>query len=308
VISFRYQDRDTPIHFLNPFCKLIWVASILILALIFAHPIYILLLFLSTLPPVAVAKIWKEWASAMKLVLYLGVFIVVINTLVVSQGIHVLLEAPFEIPALGPLNITLEAIFYGFMMALRLLAIISAFTILNFTVHPDDMMLAMMKLKLPYKSVLATSLSTRFVPTLIDDIERLTDVQRTRGLELDKGRLLQRVRRRAMVLVPLLSNSLDRTVQVAEAMESRAFGQGTGRTFYKEIRFSRFDIITLIFVILPFVCTIAMRSSGYGDYQYYPSLEAISFSGLEGFYLAILLLLMMALVPMAFLKRRIDLD
>ena len=111
-----------------------------------------------------------------------------------------------------------------------------------------------------------------------------------------------------MILIPLLSNSLDRTVQVAEAMESRAFGQGTRRTFYKEIRFSRFDIITLIFVILPFVCAIAMRTSGYGSYQYYPSLEAMNFAGLEGFWLAILLLLMMAFVPMAFLKRRIDLD
>ena len=308
MISFRFQNKDTPVHRLNPFCKVVWVTVILVLALIFDHPLYIFLLFLSTLPLVAVAKIWREWASAIKLVLYLGIFIVVINALVVSQGAHVLLEAPFEIPALGPLNITLEAIFFGLMMALRLLAIISAFTILNFTVHPDDMMLAMMKMKLPYKSVLATSLSTRFIPTLIDDIERLTDVQRTRGLEMDKGRLLQRVRKRATILIPLLSNSLDRTVQVAEAMESRAFGQGTGRTFYKEIRFSRFDIIILIFVILPLVCAIALRTSGYGSYQYYPSLEAVSFGGLEGFWLAMLLLLMVAPVPMAFLKRRIDLD
>ena len=308
MISFRFQDKDTPVHRLNPFCKLVWVTGILVLALIFDHPLYIFLLFLSTLPLVAVAKIWREWASAIKLVLYLGIFIVVINTLVIGQGAHVLLEAPFEIPALGPLNITLEAIFFGLMMALRLLVIISAFTILNFTVHPDDMMLAMIKMKLPYKSVLATSLSTRFVPTLIDDIERLTDVQRTRGLEMDKGRLLQRVRKRATILIPLLSNSLDRTVQVAEAMESRAFGQGNGRTFYKEIRFSRFDVITLILVILPLVFAIALRTSGYGSYQYYPSLETINLGGVESFWLAILLLLMAAPVPMAFLKRRIDLD
>jgi energy-coupling factor transport system permease protein len=308
MISFRFKDKDTPIHRLNPFCKLVWVASILVLALIFDHPLYILLLFLSTLSLVAVAKIWREWASAMKLVLYLGIFIVVINTLVVSQGAHVLLEAPFEIPALGPLNITLEAIFFGLMMALRLLTIISAFTILNLTIHPDDMMLAMIKMKLPYKSVLATSLSTRFVPTLIDDIERLTDVQRTRGLEMDKGRLLQKVRKRATILIPLLSNSLDRTVQVAEAMESRAFGQGNDRTFYKEIRFSQFDIITLAFGILPLAFGIFVGISGYGSYQYYPTLEKIGADALDWLLMAILLLLLAAMVPMAFLKRRVDLD
>ncbi len=308
MISFRFEDKGTPVHRLNPVCKLLWVANILVLALIFDNPLYIFLLFLSTLPLVAIAKIWKEWASSIKLVLYLGIFIVFINTLVVSQGAHVLLEAPFEIPALGPLNVTLEAIFFGSMMALRLLTIISAFAMLNFTVHPDDIMLAMIRMKLPYKSVLATSLSTRFVPTLIADIERLTDVHRTRGVEMDKGRALQKAKKRAAILIPLLSNCLDRTVQVAEAMESRAFGQGNARTFYKEIRFSQFDIITLAFVVLPLVLAIAIRTSGYGSYQYYPSLEAINLGGMESFWLAMLLLLMVTLVPMAFLKRRIDLD
>ena len=84
MISFRFHDKDTPVHRLNPFCKLVWVTTILVLALIFDHPLYIFLLFLSTLPLVAVAKIWREWAFSIKLVLYLGIFIVVINTLVIS--------------------------------------------------------------------------------------------------------------------------------------------------------------------------------------------------------------------------------
>ena len=312
MISFRYKEKGTIIHKLNPFCKLAWVGSIFILALILNNPLFLLLLFLSTLSVVIAAKVWKEWTSFMKLALYICVAIVIINALVDAlvghNGSSVLVEAPFQIPVIGTPIITLEAIFFGLGMCLRLLAIISAFAILTLTIHPDDMMLSMIKMKLPYKSVLVTSLSTRFVPTLIDDVERITDVQRSRGLELDRGSLSQKVKGRMSVIIPLLSNSLDRTVQVAEAMESRAFGSGTKRTFYKDIQFSRIDIVTLIFVFAPCALGIFMLLRGYGDYQYYPTLGSMNLSVMEWSILPVLVLLLSSVIFLAFLKRRIDLD
>jgi len=308
VISFRYRDKGTVIHQLNPFCKLAWVASVVVLALILNHPLFLLFLFLSTLPMVITAKVWREWTSFMRLALYLCVAIVIVNALMSYHGTHILLEAPFRVPVMGTPVITLESTFYGVAMCLRLLAIISAFAVLTFTVHPDDMMLSMIKMGLPYKSVLVASLSTRFIPNLIQDVGRITDVQRSRGLELDKGRLPQRVKSRTRVIVPLLSNSLDRTVQIAEAMESRAFGSGTRRTFYKEIRLSLIDTFTLSFACLPLAFGIFMRLSGYGDYQYYPTLEGINLNGLEWSMLIVLILLLSTVVPLASLKRRVELD
>ena len=308
MISFRYKDKGTVIHKLNPFCKLLWIASILIFALIFDNPLYILLLFLVTLVVIIVAKVYKEWLSLMKFILYLCIVIIMINVLVSYHGTHVLLEAPFRIPVMGTPIITLEAIFFGVAMCLRLLAIITAFTILTFTIHPDDLMLSMIKMKLPYKSVLVTSLSTRFIPTLFDDVERISDVQRSRGLELDKGKLPQKIKSRMAIIIPLLSNSLDRTVQVSEAMESLAFGSGENRTFYKEIRVSQMDAITLIFGFLTIAFGIFMCLSGYGDYQYYPTLVGINISGLEWPLLSLLMFLLLSVLLLAYLKRRIDLD
>lgn len=308
MISFRYKEKGTAIHKLNPFCKLAWVVSIFVLSLIFNNPIHLLLLFLSTLPIIIAARVWREWASLMKFALYLCLAIVIINALVSYHGSHLLWQAPFRIPLIGAPVITLEAIFFGVGMSLRLLAIISAFTILTFTIHPDDTMLAMIKMKLPYKSVLVTSLSTRFIPTLIDDMERISDVQRSRGLELDRGKLTQRIKSRMAIIIPLLSNSLDRTIQVAEAMESRAFGSGEKRTFYKEIKLSKLDIPTLILGFLPVVLGISMRWWGHGDYQYYPTLEKISLDGFECSMLALLVFLLCMIVPLALLKKRIELD
>jgi len=308
VISLRYKDKGTAVHRLNPFHKLLWVTSIFVLALIFNHPVYIVLLFLSTLPVIAAAKVWREWASVIKLALYLCLAIIVINALVSSHGSHLLWEAPLGIPLIGAPVITLEAIFFGVGRSLRLLTIISAFAILTFTIHPDDIMLAMIKMKLPYKSVLVTSLSTRFIPTLIDDAERISEVQRSRGLELDRGKLRQRIKNRMAIMIPLLSNCLDRTVQVAEAMESRAFGSGEKRTYYKEIKLSKPDIPTLISGFLPLVLGIFMRWWGQGDYQYYPTLGKISFDGFEYSMLALLMLLLCMMVFLALLKKRIELD
>ena len=308
MISYKYTDKGTVIHKLNPWCKLAWIASVFILALLFDNPVYLLLLFLSTLPLVLAARIWKEWASLMKLFLLLSLLIIVINALASNRGSHVLYQIPFAIPLVGAPKITLEAILCGAGNSLRLLAIVSAFTMLTFTIHPDDLMLVLMKAKLPYKSVLVTSLSTKFVPALIGDAQCIADVQRSRGLEFDKGSRIQKAKNHMAIAMPLLSNSLDRAVQVAEAMESRAFGSGKNRTFYKELTMSRLDVVTLAFAFSPAVVGIGMRCLGQGGYEYYPVLQGINFTQLEAIMLGGLVLLLNMVFILAFLKRRVDLD
>lgn len=311
MISYSYKNKDTVIHRLNPFCKLAWIASIFILALLFNHPIYLLLLFLSTLPLVIAAKIWKEWVSFMKFAIFICILVVLMNTLMntlVSQhGSHVLLEIPFTLPVLGTPQITLESILYGVGMSLRLLAIISAFTILTFAIHPDDLMLAMIKLKLPYKSVLLTSLSTKFVPALFEDVTRISDGQRSRGLELDKGNFIQRIKARSSVIIPLLSNSLDRSIQIAEAMESRAFGSGSKRTFYKGIKMSRFDVLLLLAAVSPCAFGIYLRITGEGEYDYYPTIQGVNLSMSEYSMLLLFVFLLLLMLLFTFL-RRVELD
>ena len=308
MTGFGYRDKGTVIHRLNPFCKLAWVASVFVLALLLDNPVFLFVLFLSTLPIVIVARVWKEWASFMRIALYLCVAIIVVNALVSYQGSHILAQAPFSVPVMGTPTITLEAIVFGIAMAVRLLAIISAFAVLTLAVNPDDMMRAMIKMKLPYKSVLVMALSTRFLPTLFRDVAQIASVQRTRGLELDVGNLPRRIKNRMAVIIPLLSNSLDRTVQIAEAMESRAFGTGQERTFYRDEGTTRTDLLIVALALAPCALGIAMVALGYGDYQYYPTLGEMNLSSIEWSMLPLLVLLVSSVALLAFLKRRVDLD
>jgi len=306
--ELRYHDKNTAIHRLNPVVKLAWGATIIVLSLIFDHPLYILVLLTAVVILLKSADVWREWTSVLKLSLWLGASIIVINALVSHHGNHVLVVAPFTLPVLGRLVITLEAIAFGAVMAVKLMVIISAFAFINLTVHPDDIMLVLLKMKLPYKSVLVTSLSTRFIPCLIEDMQRINDAYRTRGVPLDVGNWFRRLKNQAGIIIPLLSNSLDRAVQVAEAMEARAFSTGQKRTFYKDIKFSRMDCIILAFALLPLGAGIVMRVFSYGDYEYYPSLPAINLGSFILLLLGVLTLLLLAIIPLAFLQRRVELD
>jgi energy-coupling factor transport system permease protein len=305
--ELSYRDKDTVIHRLSPLVKLAWGGGLVILSLIFSHPVYIIILFLSIIPLVRLAGVGREWASTLKLALWLGLSIIVINALFSYHGDHVLLAAPFRLPAVGQPVITLEAIAFGAVMALKLAVIISVFSLINLTVHPDDIMAVSLKMRLPYKSVLVTSLSTRFVPCLVEDIGRISDSYRTRGVQLDAGGWFKRVKNRAKITTALLANSLDRSVQIAEAMEARAFGSGKKRVFYKEINISKIDAAALGVGLLPLAAGITVRVLGYGDYQYYPRLASTGGGG-EWALAAVMLLLLAAIMPLAFIKRRFELD
>ena len=119
---------------------------------------------------------------------------------------------------------------------------------------------------------------------------------------MDAGNWLGRLKSRAKITIPLLSNSLERAVQVAEAMEARAFGTGQDRTFYRDIRMTRVDVVTLGAVLLTLLFGIFMLSQGYGNYQYYPTMEAISLSSPECLMLFILALLLATILPLSYVK------
>ena len=305
---FNYQDKGTVIHQMNPLSKVVWGASILVMSLIFNHPVYIMLLLAAVVCLVLIAGVAREWFSAIRLAMWLGISIIVINALVSYHGSHVLLEAPFTLPVIGTPKITAEALAFGAIMALRLIVIVSAFVLINLTIHPDDIMAVLLKLKFPYKSVLLNSLATRFIPCFIEDVARISDAYRARGLEMDNGSRLVRLKNRSQIIIPLLANSLEKAVQVAEAMEARAFGSGRKRTLYKNITISPMDMITLGLAVLPLALGILMRVWGYGDYQYYPTMTAIGFGYQEYVLLCILAVALVSAALTGFLKRKVELD
>jgi len=306
-VKFAYQDKKTPVYRVHPACKILWVLGILVGSIIINDPLLLLLMFLSTIPFALLGKITKEWSSFLRLALWLSLIIILVNTLASQHGSTILYTIT-RIPLIGSVKITLESLLFSIGMSLRLLSTISAFAILTLTINPDDLLQTILSLKFPYKTVLTTTIALRFIPCLLTDLETLQNSIRTRGYQMKEGSFIGHIKQRAILISPLLSNSLERSIQSAEAMESRGFGSQGKKTFYKNIQTTAADYFFILLSISLFILFLSMRLLSIGTYEYYPTLTPIIIT--VPYVVAAVVLVFLVSAPVVFspLKKVIDLD
>ena len=157
------------------------------------------------------------------------------------------------------MKITSDIVEYSFALTIRFLALITSFSIFFLTTSPDKLSLALEKARIPYEFNFAFITSIRFVPVLAEEAQTIMDAQRSRGLELDKGGFLSRIRKYLPILLPLIINSIRRSLELAEAMESRAFGATKNRTNLYELKMETMDYIILFFTVLLIVLAFYFR-------------------------------------------------
>jgi energy-coupling factor transport system permease protein len=270
---FTYREKNNLIYKLHPLTMLAFVGVVFVLSLIISNPVYLLGLFISTAIIIATAETLSEWKGYLKYSMILMVFIIVVNAAVVRVGETVLYSGP-TLPLLGQIRITLEALAFGAGMGIRLLIIISAFCLYTYAIHPDKM------LKLFHKggnrSVLVIILSTRLFPLLVQDFQRITEVQRCRGVKLDTGKWWTKAKNLLPVVSVLLLSCLERSVQLAESMYVRGYGSGS-RSYYSRDLWRPRDVLILAGIIVCFSVGIYSALQGWSNYSYYPELSQITF-------------------------------
>lgn len=306
-LKLTYYDKKTVVHRLHPACKILWVLGVLFGSIIIEDPILLLLLFLSTIPFAILGKITKEWFSFVRLALWLSLIIILINTLASQHG-STILYSIIDLPLFGTIKITLESLLFSIGMSLRLLSTLSAFAIITLTINPDDLLQTILSLKFPYRTVFTTTIAIRFIPCLLTDLETLQDSIRSRGYQIEKKGFIGRIKQRAALILPLLSNSLERSIQSAEAMESRGFGSSGKKTFYKNIRATTVDRFFILLSLALFVLFPAMWLFNLGAYDYYPTPTSINITVSYTILAAVLVFLVSAPIVFSPLKKVIDLD
>jgi len=254
---FPYKGTASRIHRLDARPKIAFVLAVFISSILLSDILYLSVLLAFTLIVTAVARTLRSTWSLLRYAAYVAVFVILFNVLL-SSGRHVLFM-------IGPIAVTSESILFSISMCLRLLLAVSAFALLTFAIHPDEALRTMSKVG--YKTMTALSLSTRMYPTIAADSRNIMDSMRARGVEFDEGGFLSKVRARANVVMPLLFNSLDRSIAIAEAMETRGFGAGK-RTNYSETRLDRRQKWMAAFFVSSIVVGIALFVFGYGNADY----------------------------------------
>ena len=253
----QYFPGDTIVHRLDPRTKLICVI------------IYIVALFLAV-----------NWTGYIIVIAATAAFMILsrISPKRVFSGLKPMI---FIIVLTGALNvfytkgtpvvegwiITWEGIERAIQMILRITLLISGTFLLTYTTSPIaitdglEMLLKPLKfIRFPvHEMTLMMSMALRFIPTLIEETDKIMSAQRARGADFETGGLVKRAKALLPILVPLFVSAFRRADELAVAMESRCYHGGEGRTRMKQLRFETRDYVTLILFVLFLAVMIMLK-------------------------------------------------
>ena len=256
----QYFPGDTVVHRLDPRTKLILVV------------LYIVALFNA-----------KGWGSYLVVTAVTGICMAVshISPRNIFKGLKPML---FIIALTAILNIfytqgtpiregwiiTWEGIERAVKMMLRITMLIVGTFLLTYTTSPmaltdglELLLKPLNKLKVPvHEMTLMMSMAQRFIPTLIEETDKIMSAQKARGADFETGNLIERAKALLPILVPLFVSAFRRADELAIAMESRCYHGGEGRTRMKQLRFCTRDIIALILGIAFTAAIFVMKHFG----------------------------------------------
>jgi len=162
------------------------------------------------------------------------------------------------------LSISKESLLYGLGMSFRLAMMIISGMIFISCTKVEEFTWGLHKLGLPFRISFALSLAFRLVPTFAQTAQTITQAQLARGLDLDKGGFIIKIKKYIPLIIPILAYAIKKTDLLAQALESKGFGNRGPRTNYLEFKFSIIDysVVALLFCLLVFC--ILIRLSGLG--------------------------------------------
>ena len=243
--SLRFTRGDTPIHNMDPRVKFLLTMVFFATSVMFLEIVPLAIVFVIQVPLVIYAKVTGEWLKSIRGASFIAAIIFVTNM------------ASFYYFRGGVL--TYGILEYSLALTLRFIVLVTSFSIFFLTTSPDKLSLALEKARIPYEFNFAFITAIRFVPVLADEAQTIMDAQRSRGLELDKGNFIARVRNYIPILLPLIINSIRRSLELAEAMESRAFGATEKRTNLYELRMTGFDYGVLAMILLSIILLVYLK-------------------------------------------------
>ena len=243
--GLKFRKVYSPIHNLDPRVKFVYVISVFVAAILFGEILPLLALFLLQIPFVLLARVQREWLRSLRGALFLATFIFFTNIL-------------FRWLAAGYTFLPTD-IEFSLAMTLRFVVLVESFSVFFLTTSPDLLGLALEQSRVPYEFSFAFTTAVRFVPVLAEEAQTIMDAQKARGLELEKGGFMKRIRNYVPVLIPLIVSAIRRSLELAEAMESRAWGAVKKRTNLYELTLHRGDAVLLAITVGVLVLAVYVR-------------------------------------------------
>jgi energy-coupling factor transport system permease protein len=256
----QYFPGNTLAHRLDPRTKLL-VTVLYIIALFSAHSLWSYALLVLVLAiSVRVSRVGiKALLRGLKPVLFIIAFTAILN-LFYTPG-RTLVQ-------FWVLRITYEGVRTAITMMLRIMLLIMGTFLLTYTTSPirltdglESLLSPLKKIKLPvHELAMMMSIALRFIPTLIEETDKIMSAQKARGADMESGGAIKRAKALTPILVPLFISAFRRAEELALAMECRCYHGGEGRTRLRELKSGLRDYVALCITILMFAAVIVLNT------------------------------------------------
>ncbi len=256
----QFLPGNSVVHRLDPRTKIflmgVYIAIVFVVKSLLVFLIPIVLLFAMF----AFARVPASYFfSALKPMKWLLVFMFILN-LFATPGKTVWLEWQF-------IRLTQEAVEQAVYITLRLILLVAGTSILTLTTSPialtdglEKLMSPLRKLHFPaHELAMMMTIALRFIPTLMEETDRIQKAQMARGADFESGNIFQRAKSMIPVLVPLFVSAFRRADELAMAMESRCYHGGEGRTRMRELHFHARDLIATLLLVVVLVGIILLE-------------------------------------------------
>ena len=240
----QFFPGNSPIHKMDPRAKLVMLMVYIVALFVAVNWISYAVMFAFLAGCIAISRIpVKNLLRGMKPMLMILAFTAILN-IFFTEGETVLVE-------FWRISITLEGLIRAFFMMIRILMLITGTFLLTYTTSPialtdglESLLNPLKVIKVPVHELsMMMCIALRFIPTLIEETDKIMSAQKARGADFETGSLMQRVKALVPILVPLFISAFRRADELATAMECRCYHGGEGRTKMKLLRYNRRDYL-----------------------------------------------------------------
>ncbi len=259
----QFFPGNSPVHRMDPRTKLILLVVYIVALFTATNWVSYLTVFCFLALTVAVSRIpLKSIVSGMKPLVMILIFTGVLN-IFFTVGDKLIVR-------IWIISIYWEGIVRAFFMVCRILMLISGTFLLTYTTSPisltdglEALLSPLKKLRVPVHELsMMMCIALRFIPTLIEETDKIMSAQKARGADFESGKLMDRAKALVPILVPLFISAFRRADELATAMECRCYQGGEGRTKMKLLRYSLVDIKAFLSGALLLVAVIVLRKFG----------------------------------------------
>lgn len=267
--TLGYHRGKTSLHQLNPTSKLLFLllVSVACMTTYDTRFLFLISLFSVALFPFAKIK-WHQISFVIKFITFFSVLnLVAVYLFEPEYGVQLYNSRTVIFTGIGRFTLTQEQLFYLFNLVLKYFCTIPLALVFLLTTNPSSFASSLNKIGVSYKISYAVALALRYIPDIQEEFFAISQAQQARGFEMSKkGKLTQRIKGTAQIIVPLIFSSLDRIETISTAMELRRFGQKKERTWYVEQPFKTRDTLLVLSAIGLFLLSLMLFKVNVGRF------------------------------------------